>query len=379
MSGMIWRCDLVPQYEAHKAEIDQAIERVLRSGRYVLAENVGAFEQEFSDYLGVRHGVGVNSGTDALILALEGLGVGPGDEVITTAFTAIPTYAAICRAGARPVLTDIDPETLLMDLSQVASLLSQRTRAVVPVHLFGNAVDVERLREIVGSGVRIVEDCAQAHGATVRGRKVGSLGDAGAFSFYPTKNLGGYGDGGAVVTNDDDLARDLRSRRIYGMVNKDEFASDGINSRLDELQAAVLRVKLRHLDAMNGRRRQLAALYADLLPREHLCPQAVRDDVLPVVHVYAALCSGHRDDLVKFLEGRGIQSNVYYPKPLSDQEGYLRSFADRPDLPVARDVCKRIIALPFYPEMGEDLLNQVADGVQRFFVSHRQPGTSRDD
>jgi dTDP-4-amino-4,6-dideoxygalactose transaminase len=359
----------VPQYRAHRAAIDAAIRGVLESGRYVLAENVAAFEREFAGYLGVEHAVGVNSGTDALILALRELGVRAGDEVITTPFTAIPTYAAIHHVGAVPVFVDIEPDTFLMDLAQVGAAITPRTRGVVPVHLFGNAVDVEALRAIVGPGRFILEDCAQAHGAEVRGRKAGSLGDAAAFSFYPTKNLGGYGDGGMVTTNDPDLASRLRLRRMYGMVNKDEFVTDGINTRLDELQAAILRVKLPHLDAMNARRRQLAAAYAARLPSGHVFPQVVRDGVQSVVHVYAACCSGGRDQLLAALETAGIQANVYYPLPLYRQRGFQAGPAGPPALPVVEDVARRIIALPFYPEMDEDTLRAVAEVVTRFFDS----------
>ncbi|MBT7861176.1 MAG: hypothetical protein HN712_12720, partial [Gemmatimonadetes bacterium] len=207
---MLWRCDLVPQYEKYRDEIDEAVLRVLSSGRYTLAQEGANFEQEFAQYLGGTHGVAVNSGTDALILALSVLGIGPGDEVITTPFTAIPTYAAIRQVGARPVFVDIEEDTFLIDIGQIADAMSDRTRAVVPVHLFGNAVDIDALRTIVGPDVAIVEDAAQAHGATMRGKKVGVLGDVGAFSFYPTKNLGGYGDGGMIVTGSKERADEIR-------------------------------------------------------------------------------------------------------------------------------------------------------------------------
>lgn len=359
----------MPQYHAYRAEIDAAIRDVLESGRYVLAENVAAFEREFAAYVGAAHGVGVNSGTDALILALRELGVRPGDEVITTPFTAIPTYAAIHHVGAVPVFVDIEPDTFLMNLSQVDAAITPRTRGVVPVHLFGNAVDIEALRAIVGVNRFILEDCAQAHGAEVRGLKVGSLGDAAAFSFYPTKNLGAYGDGGMVTTNDPDLASRLRLRRMYGMVSKDEFATEGINTRLDELQAAILRVKLPYLDAMNERRRALATAYAAHLPAGHVFPQVVRDDVRSVVHVYAACCSGRRDDLLRALEGAGIQANVYYALPLYRQRGFQATQEGLPSLPVVEDVARRIIALPFYPEMDDSTLRTVSGAVSTFFRS----------
>lgn len=368
MKPDIRRCDLVPQYEAYRAELDLAIQQVLGSGRYVLAANVAAFEAEFAAYVDVPYGVGVNSGTDALILAMDAFGVGEGDEVITTPFTAIPTYSAIRHTRATPVFADIDPETMLMDLGAVERALTPRTRAVVAVHLFGNALDIEALRRIVGPSVFILEDCAQSHGAAVRGRRTGGLGDAGAFSFYPTKNLGGYGDGGMVTTRDEALAQAVRRRRMYGMLNKDTFATDGINSRLDELQAAILRVKLRHLDAMNARRRELAALYAGLLPSEHLRMQVVRPGVEPVHHVNAVLCRTSRDELVSFLAQEGIETNVYYPLPIPHQEGYRRAFASVPAVPAAEDVSRRVMALPMFPEMPAAVVERVASAVQRFYA-----------
>ncbi len=365
---MIWRCDLVPQYEAYKSEIDAAIQQVLMSGRYILAENVAAFEQEFSDYVGVKHSVGVNSGTDALMMPLWMCGLKPGDEIITTPFTAIPTFSAIRHVGAKPVFLDLEPDTFLMNLDQLRSKITERTKVIVPVHLFGNAVDVERIREIVGKDIVILEDCAQSHGAKVRGKMTGSMGDFGAFSFYPTKNLGGYGDGGLVVTNDKDTADLMKKRRMYGMISKDEFVTDGINTRLDELQAAILRVKLRHLDKMNARRQELAAIYADLLPKEHVRPQAVRQGMESVWHVYSATVSGRRDELLQFLESRNIQANVYYPMPTSKQKGYVAAFgSDAPGLPVTEHLSKHIIALPFYPEIEVSTMETVAKAIREFY------------
>ena len=362
---MIWRCDLVPQYLEMKSEIDEAMQRVLRSGRYVLADEVRAFEQEFARYLGVKHTVGVNSGTDAIMMALWALGVGRGDEVITTPFTAIPTYSAIRHLGATAVFVDIDPRTFLMDLDQVAAAITPRTRAVVPVHLFGNLVDIPRLRAIVGSGITIMEDCAQSHGATLGGAQSGSFGDASAFSFYPTKNLGAYGDGGLVATNDQTVADTIRSRRMYGMISKDEFVEDGVNTRLDELQAAVLRVKLRHLDAMNARRRAVADLYRELLPGG-IRPQEIPAGVVPNYHVYSATCASDRDGLIAALEAQSIQTNVYYPMPLTQQKGYR---GPAPLLEATLAVCRRVIALPMYPEIPEATVRTVASAVTAFVAT----------
>jgi dTDP-4-amino-4,6-dideoxygalactose transaminase len=369
MTEMTWRCDLVPQYRAYQDEINQAIERVLKSGRYVLGENVVAFEREFSAYIGCRYGVGVNSGTDALMLSLSCFDLQPGDEVITTPFTAIPTYSAIRHVGAKPVFVDIDPDTFLIDLNKVEQVLTSKTKAVVPVHLFGNVVDIERLRGIVGPDIFILEDCAQSHGASLRGRKTGALGDISAFSFYPTKNLGAYGDGGIILTDNEEFAERVRLRRMYGMINKDEFVMDGINSRLDELQAAILRVKLKYLDEMNARRAELAALYEDLLDEKYIRPQAVKADMQSVYHVYSALCVEKRDALVAFLEKRNIQTNVYYLMPLNRQKGFLAAFEFSAPLPVAEDVSCRVIALPFYPEIPEETIRLVASYIDQFYQS----------
>lgn len=364
---MIWRCDLLPQYKAYEEEILAAIRQVLESGRYMLAENVRAFESEFASTIGTAHGVGVSSGTDALILSLEALGVQAGDEVITTPFTAIPTYAAIRRVGGVPVFVDVDADTFLIDVDQIAEAITERTRAVVPVHLFGNVVDVRKIRAIVGPDIRIVEDCAQSHGASIDAKTSGTMGDCGAFSFYPTKNLGGYGDGGMVLTDDTELAETIRQQRMYGMVDKDTFTVDGTNSRLDELQAAVLRVKLKHLAAMNQRRCELADRYAERLPAAGLRPQGVREGVRSAYHVYSAVCSERRDELVAYLDALEIQSNVYYPMPLTQQAAYRDRYGEGPAVPVAEELARTIIALPFYPEMDEAIVDRVADEIRSFY------------
>jgi dTDP-4-amino-4,6-dideoxygalactose transaminase len=363
---VIWRCDLTAQYAEHQDAINRAIRDVLESGKYIHGPNVEAFEHEFAAYVGTKHAVGVNSGTDALVMALWTLGVKPGDEVITTPFTAIPTFSALRHVGAVPVFVDIEPDTFLMDLTKVAAAITARTTAVVPVHLFGNVVDVPKLREIVGPDIRILEDCAQSHGATLGGRQSGTFGDAAAFSFYPTKNLGAYGDGGIILTNDEGLARAARSRRMYGMISKDEFVEDGINTRLDELQAAILRVKLRHLDAMNARRRQIAALYEELIDPAIMTPQKVAGGVVPNFHVYATLCAQERDKLVAALDRDGIQTNIYYPMPLTEQKGYRGAkFA----LPVAKQVSQHVMALPMYPEIPEKYVRQTAQAINAFFTA----------
>lgn len=368
---MIWRCDLAAQYQEYQEEVDAAIKSVLVTGRYILDSHVSAFEKEFAAYLNGDSdaplcAVGVNSGTDALVLALEAAGIGEGDEVITTPFTAIPTYSAIRRVKATPVFADIEEDTYLMDIQKVARAITPKTRAVVAVHLFGNAVDIPQLREVCGPNIFILEDCAQAHGAKLGDAYVGTLGDASAFSFYPTKNLGGYGDGGMVVTRSRSLADSVRSLRMYGMTSKDEFDREGTNSRLDELQAAILRVKLRYLDAMNDQRRQIAAAYASQLGPA-ITIQATRPNVSHVFHVLSACCGDRRDELQDYLSERGIQTNVYYPRPLTRQVGYETVFGPGPVMKVAERVCSRIIALPMYPELPWGTLSQVISAINEFF------------
>lgn len=363
----IWRCDLSLQYLEYKKEIDSAISDVFTSGVYIHGKNVSLFEEEFANYIGTKYGVGVNNGTDALIQALICLNVEKGDEVITTPFTAIPTYSAIRALGAKPVFVDIDPNTFLIDISQIKDVISSRTKAIIPVHLFGNAVDVEKLKNLVGSEIKILEDCAQAHGALIGSKKVGCFGDLAAFSFYPTKNLGAMGDGGMVLTNSEEYAGLIRKRRMYGMINKDEFILDGGNTRLDEVQAAILRTKLLHLDAMNQKRKNLFNKYLELLPIEHIKPQMVSAGITSVYHVFCCVCDEGRDELVKFLESRNIQSNIYYPLPLYKQKAYVAQFGKHRELPMVEELTKRIIALPFYPELSEEKLVYITENVKEFF------------
>lgn len=364
---MLWRCDLVPQYEEYKKEINEAIERVMYSGRYTLGENVKSFENDFSDYMGCKYGIGVNSGTDALILALQCFDIKEGDEVITTPFTAIPTYSAIRHVGATPVFVDIDPETFLIDLNKLKASITDKTKAIVPVHIFGNVVDIEKLRAIIGPDIFILEDCAQSTGAAIRGKKAGSMGDISAFSFYPTKNLGAYGDGGMVLTNNSNWDELMKKRRMYGMKTRDEFIMDGINTRLDELQAAILSVKLSHLDSMNLIRNNKINLYKELLDKNHFTFQHIDKDVYSVHHVLCLKVEGlSRDGLIKYLSDNNIETNIFYPMPLSEQVGYKKHFSRKFDLPNCEEVTKKIIALPFYPEMENSKIEKVSEYLNRY-------------
>jgi dTDP-4-amino-4,6-dideoxygalactose transaminase len=368
MKEMIWRCDLVPQYKKYKKEINNVIDEVLLSGRYTLAEQVTNFEKEFSSFIGVKEGIGVSNGTEALALSLLCSGVSEGDEVITTPFTAIPTYAAIRLVKATPVFVDIDPVTFLIDVTKIMKAVTSRTKAVIPVHLFGNVVDVEQIRSEVGDDIFILEDCAQSHGAMINSKQTGSLGDMAAFSFYPTKNLGCYGDGGMIVTNDSDLAKKSKLLRMYGMVNTDEFITDGRNSRLDELQAAILRVKLKYLSKMNAARKRIASIYCDKLSTDLILPQKINTCVDPVFHVFTVKCLKNRDAFISYLETHNIQTNVYYKKPLYQQKPYYEMFGKHESLPVVERICKEVISLPCYPEMTDDTLYYIVDKINNYSI-----------
>jgi dTDP-4-amino-4,6-dideoxygalactose transaminase len=368
MPGKISRVDLTAQYLAYKDEIDAVVRAVLHSGRYTLGEEVGAFEREFGAYLGVGDFVSVADGTRAIAMALTALGVRPGDEVITTAFTAVPTIGAILETGARPVFADVDADTYLLDHDSVMSRVTSKTRAVVPVHMFGNVFDIPRLRAGLPKGVVIVEDAAQAHGATLDDRKAGGFGDLATFSFYPTKNLGGYGDGGGIVSNDPDLSRKLRLVRNHGMHDKDICATPGVNSRLDELQAAILRVKLRHLDAMNEARADRARQYNEGLPAARFAPQRIAANVRNNWHVYQArVLDSSRDALVAHLDAKGVQSNIYYVVPHHLQPAFAFLGYKEGDLPSVEALCRQAIALPLYPEIDPQIVDQVIAQICGFY------------
>jgi dTDP-3-amino-2,3,6-trideoxy-4-keto-D-glucose/dTDP-3-amino-3,4,6-trideoxy-alpha-D-glucose/dTDP-2,6-dideoxy-D-kanosamine transaminase len=368
---MIWRCDLVPQYLAYQREIEDAMARVLGTGRYILAEEVAAFEAEFAGYIGMAHGIGVANGTDALTLSLMALGVGPGDQVITSPFTAIPTVSAIVDAGATPVFVDVDPDTYLIDIDQTARAVTPKTRAIIPVHIFGSVVDVPRLREAVGAGIPILEDAAQAHGSRLGAARAGALADLSVFSFYPTKNLGGYGDGGMVLARDPALAERIRLLRMYGMTDKDHIVIHGVNSRLDELQAAILRVKLKYLDGMNEARRRLADRYRAGLPTDLFTPQRIPDGAETNYHIYAARYHGDRAALIRRLDEAGIQTNIYYVVPLHLQAANRYLGLAPGSLPVVERLCREVIALPMYAELTMADQDRVLESITRAAAEER--------
>lgn len=349
--------------ELHR-EIEQAVQRVLRRGWFVLGPEVDAFETAFANYCGVEHAVAVANGTDAIELALRAAGIGPGDEVITVAHTAVATVAAVERAGAKPVLVDIEPVSYTMDPAAAEAAVSPRTRALVPVHLYGHPADLAPLARLADRhGLALIEDCAQAHGARYAGRRVGSFGKLAAFSFYPTKNLGACGDGGAVVTNDSRLAERLKRLRNYGQVDRYHHMERGVNSRLDDMQAAVLSAKLAYLDRHNAERRRLAAIYSDNL-REVAIPRE-RAGAAPIEHVYHLYVARHadRDYLREALGHRGIGTLVHYPIPVHLQPAYADLGYQRGDLPVTERIAAEILSLPLYVGLTTDQIERVAAAV----------------
>jgi len=366
---VIWRCDLAAQYLAYRAEIDGAIAGVLQSGLYTLGENVAKFEAEFAAYLGVKHAVGLNSGTDALMLSLWALGVRRGDEVITTPFTAIPTYSAITHVGATAIFVDIDPATFLMDLKHVAAAVTERTRAVIPVHLFGSVVDIDALRAVVGPRVSVIEDAAQAHGARWRDRRCGSIGDMACFSFYPAKNLGAYGDAGIITTSDAQAVERIRQLRNYGERRKYEHVVKGVNSRLDALQAAFLMLKLQHLDDWNAAGARHAETYrVELDGVGDLTLPAVAPGATHVYHLFVVRTQ-RRDALRSHLDGRGVHTRIHYPTPIHLQEAYRELGLGQGAFPNAEALARETLSLPMYPELTTEQLAGVTDAIKEFFAT----------
>jgi len=353
------------QYLSYKAEIDAAVRGVLEGGKYVLGEEVSAFEEEFARYIGVSHGIGTGSGTEALHLALASLGIGAGDEVITVSHTAVATVAAIGLAGAEAVLCDIEPDHYTIDPASIRRLLTPRTRAIVPVHLYGQPVDIDPILTIAReNGLRVVEDCAQAAGATLDGNRVGSFGDLACFSFYPTKNLGALGDGGMVVTSDAELAERARAVGQYGWKERFESHLPGWNTRLDEVQAAVLRVKLPGLDRDNEKRAAIAAAYHEALAGEELILPRIRDGATHACHLYVVR-SPRRDALLEHLRARGVTASVHYRLAVHMQPAY-EGIGRGDGLPVTDSVVGEILSLPMYPELRAEEVGTVTLGVREF-------------
>jgi dTDP-3-amino-3,4,6-trideoxy-alpha-D-glucose transaminase len=343
------------------AAVRSAIDRVVESGWFVLGPEVDAFETEFAQAMGASHAVGVGTGTDAIALILRALGIGSGDEVITTPLSAAYTALAVMTTGARPVFADIDPLRLTIDPDQVERAIGPRTRAILPVHLYGQAADMTRLEQIASRhNLALVEDCCQAHLATAAGRPVGTIGAAGAFSFYPTKNLGALGDGGAVITNDRALAERITRLRNGGQTDRYHHQDAGINSRLDEMQAAVLRVRLPRLAAWTARRRALAARYRARLAGTAAVTPTPELDAGHVYHLFVVR-SRDRDALIASLGARGIEALIHYPVPIPRQPAL--STAEPIDCPVAERACDEVLSLPLHPHLGDLDVDEVSAAI----------------
>ncbi|MFI5340386.1 MAG: DegT/DnrJ/EryC1/StrS family aminotransferase [Candidatus Methylomirabilales bacterium] len=363
--------DLSRQYRRIREEIHRAVERTLESGRYILGQELAGFEREFAAYCGARQAVGVGSGTEALHLALRACGVQAGDAVITAPNTAVPTVCGIVSANARPVFVDIDPDSFTLGPEKLRAYLKAqrppfRAKAVVAVHLYGHPADMRPVLEVSREyGLKVIEDAAQAHGAEYAGRKAGCLGDAGCFSFYPTKNLGAYGDAGMVVTDDAGVAERVRMLRNYGEEAKYQNCIEGVNSRLDEIHAAILRAKLKHLAEWVAARRRLAQLYGELLAQ---APVALPAEVPPARHSYHlyVVRSVRRDGLRKHLRDNGIGTSIHYPMPVHFQKAYRHLGYMEGDFPQAERACQEVLSLPLYPELTEEEVRYVASAIASF-------------
>ena len=355
--------DLKAQYGTVKDEVQQALAQALEGMELTLGPNVRAFEAEFALHCGVEHTVGVSSGTDALYLALRACGVGPGDEVITVANTFVATVEAIVLLGATPVFVDIDPDTYTLDPARLRGAIGPRTRAIVPVHLYGQMADMDAVMAIARRhGLTVVEDACQAHGAEFHGRRAGSIGDAAAFSFYVSKNLGAYGESGAVTTNSLPVAECVRRLRDHGSTRKYEHEEMGVNARMDELQAAVLRVKLRHLDEWNARRRALAARYAELLASADVDLPITRPAAQHVFHLYVVRVA-ERERVRQVLADRGIATGVHYPTPIHHLPAAIGMGRVAGDLRVTEAFADQILSLPMYAELADEQIEYIADSL----------------
>jgi len=363
--------DLGAQYRTIEGEIGEATSRVIQQSDFILGREVSLFEEEFAAFCEAKYAIGVDSGTSALELALRAYDIGPGDEVITAANSFIASALAISHAGARPILVDVDPSTYTVDVSAIEKAITPRTKAVIPVHLYGHPAHMNPIRELADKhGLVIIEDACQAHGTRYKGRRAGSLGHAAAFSFYPGKNLGAYGDGGIVVTNDRGIARRLEMLRNYGQKEKYQHLFRGYNRRLDTLQAAVLRVKLRYLEKWNAARRWNAVLYHKFLDGCGLLLPGEAPGAESVWHLYV-IRAEQRDALKEHLISRGISASIHYPIPIHVQPAYLDLGYKKGDFPVTESCAHQVLSLPMYAEISQDQIEYVAKTI-RNFLSVRQ-------
>lgn len=354
------------QYLSYQTQISEAVQRVLNSGWYVLGEELEKFEQDFADYLGANFCVGVASGTDALALALLAVGTRPGDEVITVSHSAVATVAAIEQIGATPVFVDIDPYTRCMDSNRIGMAISKKTKAILPVHIYGQPANMHQIMSVARQHeLKVVEDCAQAHGAEINGQKVGTFGDAAAFSFYPTKNLGALGDGGAVVTNRPEIAEQVQWLRQYGWQERYISKITGLNSRLDELQAAILRIKLPYLAQNNTRRREIANHYYAVIDGIHITYPGPIEGTLPAMHLFV-IESHNRAELQQYLAEVGIGVARHYPLAIHQQPAYIGRIRGHHNLPHTESFYERLLSLPIYPELTDIQVNMVCSALKQW-------------
>lgn len=355
--------NLKAQYAEIKEEVEQGLAETIANCAFILGPNVQAFETEAADYLGVKHAIGVASGTDALHLALEAEGIGPGDEVITTAFTFIATAEAICYVGAKPVFVDIDPQTFNISPELIERAVTSKTKAIMPVHLFGQPAEISQIKALCEKhNLKLIEDCAQSFGASIAGKQTGSFGDASGYSFFPSKNLGAFGDGGLVVTDSAETAAKLKKLRNHGSDVRYYHDVIGYNSRLDEMQAVILRAKLKRIEQYNQRRRNAAHLYSQLLADLPLVTPFEDEVGVHVYHQYTLLCD-RRDDVIKALQDKQIGCAVYYPVPLHQQQVFAKQCAGL-SLPVTESVASRCFSLPICPELSSDQINEIVSVIK---------------
>jgi dTDP-4-amino-4,6-dideoxygalactose transaminase len=360
--------DIQKQYKEHEEEIDAAIKKVTTKGDFILGEDVRLFEEEFAQFCGTKYCVGVASGTDALFFALKGLEIGQGDEVITAANTYIATTLAISMTGAKPILVDMDPLTYNIDTTQIEKKITKKTKVIIPVHLYGQPADMDPIKKLAKKyNLKILEDSAQAQGATYKGKRTGGLGDIAGFSFYPGKNIGAFGDAGAITTNNKHLADKIRLLRNWGMKVKYYHEIKGYNSRLDTIQAAILRVKLKYLDQWNRRRRAIAAKYDSLFQDTVFITPHMLASVESVYHVYLIQVS-KRDELLDYLKKNGIHAGIHYPIPLHLQKANKDLGYKKGDFPNTEKYSKKIISLPIYPELTDEEIEYIASKVKKFYT-----------
>ncbi|HAV42490.1 TPA: hypothetical protein DCX15_00535 [bacterium] len=356
--------DLKAQYHMIKGEIDQAIFEVIESGIFILGEEVDQFEKELAMYCATRFAVGLSSGTDALYLSLMALGIGPGDEVITTPFTFIATAEVIILLGARPVFVDIDRRTYNIDPSRIEERITTNTKAIIPVHLYGQPADMDPIIELAKEyNLRVIEDAAQAIGAEYKGQKVGSIGDIGCLSFFPAKNLGAYGDGGAVVTNDEELAEKIRMLRVHGSKERYVHTLIGTNSRLDTLQAAILRVKLKYLDGWIAARRRVVKTYNELLRNTGVITPYEEEDIYHVYNQYTIQVK-ERERVREYLSSKGIATAIHYPQPLHLQKAFLDLGYREGDFSISEEASREVLSLPIYPELKNEEIECVVEAIK---------------